>query len=93
MTLHAATFSIYMLSTIITILFLGLGESEVLQSKYYHMADTFTAVCSSLTQAIICYIFWNIENLQEPFVLDEEERLDESIDLVRTQETAYCSDV
>ena len=32
------------------------------------MADIFNITCSSVTQAMICYIFWNIDNIQPPVV-------------------------
>ena len=32
------------------------------------MADIFNITCSSVTQAMICYIFWNIDKIQPPVV-------------------------
>ena len=63
MTVHAATFSIYMLSTFVSVVGFGLYSWGLIAIKYYLMSDIFNIVCSVLTQAMICYIFWNMENI------------------------------
>ena len=63
MTVHAATFSIYMLSTFVSVVGFGLYSWRLIALKYYLMSDIFNIVCSAITQAMICYIFWNMENI------------------------------
>ena len=66
MTLHALSFSIYMFSTIVTVIAFGLNAWGYISYEIYLMTDIFNIICSSFTQAMMCYIFWNMENIQEP---------------------------
>ena len=66
MTLHAASFCIYILITIISVIAVGLNSYGLVSWDFYLMTDFLTILCSSVTQAMICYIFWNLENIQEP---------------------------
>ena len=53
-----------MLSTIVSVVFYGFYAYDVVPYGYYALADTLSIICSSLTQAMICYLFWNIDNIQ-----------------------------
>ena len=66
MTLHALSFGIYMLSNIVSVTVLGLYSWGHIPEGYYLASDIFTVVCSALTQEMMCYIFWNMENIKEP---------------------------
>ena len=51
---HAASFGIYMFSTIVSVVVLGLDAWYDLPYGYYIASDIFNMICSSLNQAIIC---------------------------------------
>ena len=64
--LHAASFGIYMFSTIVSVVVLGLDAWYDLPYGYYIASDIFNMICSSLNKAIICYIFWKMDNIKVP---------------------------
>ena len=66
MTIHAASFCIYILTTIFSVIAVGLNSYGLVSWDDYLMTDCLAIFCSSITQAMICYIFWNMENIQEP---------------------------
>ena len=66
--IHAAVFTFYMISTFVSVLASGLYSWDLIQYEKYCMADTFNIFCSTVTQAMICYIFLNIDSIQPPVV-------------------------
>ena len=84
---HAATFSIYVMSIII-------GELTFLLwnfNKYIFKTLVLMKFCSAITQVRICYIFWNMDNIQFvplPATLEtneEEVTSEEAIEEVRVE--------
>ena len=61
-----------MLSTTVYVVFFCLYSLEVFPIEvgvaYYLAADTFCNICSCITQAMVCYILWNIDEI-EPEVI------------------------
>ena len=49
MTVHAATFSIFMLSTIVSSVGFGLYSWRIIDIHYFLMSDIFNYVCSAIT--------------------------------------------
>ena len=78
--MHAISFSLCMVSTIVFIAALGLFSLSSDLLDYYFMADIFNIVGSSATQALICYIFWNIENIREGGIETRDDVHGEEID-------------
>ena len=61
-------------SSLVTIVFFGLYSLEVPKAAdYYLVGDTFCIICSCITQAMICYILWNIDNIKPEFVRGNSE--------------------
>jgi hypothetical protein len=60
MILHAATFSIYVLSSIMIIVELKIFEGF----STYEKTSFLSVFCERLTELMICYIFWNIEKIK-----------------------------
>ena len=55
-----------MISTSVSVIASGLYSWDLIQYEKYCMADTFNIICSTVTQAMICYIFLNIDSIQPP---------------------------
>ena len=63
MSMHAISFSVYMLSTIVSVVALGLSAWGIISYEIYWATKIFTIFCSSITQALMCYIFCNIGSI------------------------------
>jgi hypothetical protein len=80
MTIHAASFGIYMLSSLVSVVMLVLDAWYDVPYGYYLASDILNIICSSLTQAMICYIFWNVDNIKESNNENNDEVFTEEID-------------
>jgi hypothetical protein len=58
MIVHALTVSIYLLSLF------SYASTFIFYGFLFYAAAFLEAFCSRLTQVMICYIFWNIENIK-----------------------------
>ena len=67
-----------MFSTVVSGVFFVLYSWKVLPSfasvTYYLAADIFNNICSCITQAMICFVFWNIDNIETQVVRVSSER-------------------
>ena len=61
LTLHTASFAVYMLSTIINVLFIGLYAEGLISLNLTLIAGLFKLICSVITQLIMSYIFRSLE--------------------------------
>ena len=52
-----------MVSTIGSVIIFGLYTWKGISVDDYYISDALNIICSTLTQAMICYIFWNIDNI------------------------------
>jgi hypothetical protein len=89
MIVHALTVSIYFLS-----LFVFVVTSTIIYGDFLYFATSLLAIfCDRLTQVMICYIFWNMDNIQFVPVLtsmqtaDEEVAPEDDIEEVRVERT------
>ena len=57
-----------MVSTIVSVIIYGLYSWGVVSPDDYVISDTINIFCSTITQAMICYIIWNIDNIKPPVV-------------------------
>ena len=75
MTIHAAAFGIYMISTLIFVIIYLIAAYSGIHYKYDYisMADNINIFCSSIVQAMICYIFLNIDSIKPPVIRDNSE--------------------
>ena len=82
MTFHAATFGIYVLISVVSGLFDVFEYLGYVSSACYDLSLILMTLCTSLTQFMICYIFWNIDNIR--FVPIPKEEVDGEIQVERT---------
>ena len=89
MLIHSATFFIYVISTIVC----ALTRINPKDLKHILLSLAFYSFCSTMTEGMICYIFWNMNNIQfvpVPSALEtneEEVATEEAIEEVRVERT------
>ena len=95
MIVHALMVILYLLSCFAFVVAL-----EILPLKpFYFAVDILSFFCSSTTQMMICYIFWNMDNIQFVPVpaaqqnVDEEDTRDDAIEEVQVKQTDYEFDL
>ena len=67
MTLHATSFGLYMASVLLFIcIYVMFTYFKSITDKTYRTCYGIVFVCSSLSQAVLCLIFWDLGKKREP---------------------------